>query len=298
MKNKHIIRITENDIHSMIKECIHNVLVEGYSGKHFKDKVASFSDKLYKYIVSQKEKGVVGEQKLTSSISINLKPFKTDRDLMQKKYLSGNKIPVDVVIDYGDDASEEVSGKSVRSGGSFRIKLFVSSNTTYDRIFYAMLHEVTHSVDKLMKDYMDSWTGARIGSDGKPHSIGKYRGYHHQVREENGLPTWMQYIMYYLWDTAEFTAYQSNYQSVYGDLSTFVERLMELLEKAQQCNDPEIWEDFKDYFTTTNSLPTFGDTPVQDPHKKDFRNVSWKNAKKYFIKTSFNKLKKFIQKTK
>ena len=240
----------------------------------------------------------MGEQKLTSSISINLKPFKTDRDLMQKKYLSGNKIPVDVVIDYGDDASEEVSGKSVRSGGSFRIKLFVSSNTTYDRIFYAMLHEVTHSVDKLMKDYMDSWTGARIGSDGKPHSIGKYRGYHHQVREENGLPTWMQYIMYYLWDTAEFTAYQSNYQSVYGDLSTFVERLMELLEKAQQCNDPEIWEDFKDYFTTTNSLPTFGDTPVQDPHKKDFRNVSWKNAKKYFIKTSFNKLKKFIQKTK
>ena len=57
-------------------------------------------------------------------------------------------------------------------------------------------------------------------------------------------------------------------------------------------------EDFKDYFTTTNSLPTFGDTPVQDPHKKDFRNVSWENAKKYFIKTSFNKLKKFIQKTK
>ena len=111
MKNKQIIRITENDIHSMIKECIHNVLVEGYSGKHFKDKVASFSDKLYKYIVSQKEKGAVGEQKLTSSISINLKPFKTDRDLMQKKYLSGNKVPVDIVIDYGDDASEEVSGE-------------------------------------------------------------------------------------------------------------------------------------------------------------------------------------------
>ena len=53
MKNKQIIRITENDIHSIIKECIHNVLVEGYSGKHFEDKVASFSDKLYKYIVSQ-----------------------------------------------------------------------------------------------------------------------------------------------------------------------------------------------------------------------------------------------------
>ena len=108
----------------------------------------------------------------------------------------------------------------------------------------------------------------------------------------------MQYIMYYLWDTAEFTAYQSNYQSIYGDLTTFVERLMELIEKAQQCNDPEIWEEFKNYFTVTNSLPTFGNTPVQDPHKKDFRNVSWKNAKKYFIKTSFNKLKKFIQKTK
>ena len=60
MKNKQIIRITENDIHSMIKECIHNVLVEGYSGKHFEDKVASFSDKLYKYIVSQKGKGAVG----------------------------------------------------------------------------------------------------------------------------------------------------------------------------------------------------------------------------------------------
>lgn len=42
MKNKHIIRITENDIHSMIKECVYNVLIEGYSGKHFKDKVASF----------------------------------------------------------------------------------------------------------------------------------------------------------------------------------------------------------------------------------------------------------------
>ena len=35
-----IIKLTENDIHSMIKECIHNVLVEGYSGKHFEDKVA------------------------------------------------------------------------------------------------------------------------------------------------------------------------------------------------------------------------------------------------------------------
>ena len=90
--------------------------------------------------------------------------------------------------------------------------------------------------------------------------------------------------MYFLWDTSEFNAWQA-FVNLNTDLfNEHFEKIMKYLNEANEINDEETWNKVKNYLAKKIGSRIENKTPF------------W--VKKYFITTSFNKLKKFIKKVK
>lgn len=286
-----IIRLTENDIHSMIKECINSVLSEGYSGKYFEDQIDKQIPLVFNWMKGCDEGKYQpkkeGHFTVPSTISINLKPFNRNNGYMQQKFIKNSKI--NVTYHYLPERQIEGSVCGITNYrnqaklSKITIDVFFNKNVTPEAMKEAMIHEITHATDFRIGDFRDSWL---VGS-----GIKKYR---HVNDLASQLPEYINKPLYYLWDTEEFQAWQSS-MGIVGGIDKFVEMLMKYLEQANNDNNPETWEAFKKYMTINNKTRVLG-MVFKQRDKKDFTNTPWQSAKHYFIKTSFNKLKKFIQK--
>ena len=97
------------------------------------------------------------------------------------------------------------------------------------------------------------------------------------------VPTYIQWILYTLWNTTEFNAWKSTYNINFDGGDEYFNNLMGALQKANNYNDLEGWSYIRDVVSkSATNLSLSNKSPL------DFKN--------YFIKTSFNRLKKMVKK--
>lgn len=142
------------------------------------------------------------------------------------------------------------------------INIIAQYGTSVNLIKQTLEHEITHLLDKNIQ------------------SNTSYKAYKHQYNNfPENLNENIAEILYSLWDTSEFNAWQTSRFDPQKVTDAFVERLKEL----EVDNDIETWQVLKDYF-----IDVFG--------KDKWTNKPLTSVKKYFLKISYDRIKKFSEK--
>ena len=283
------------NINRVIKESIDEVLTEGYSARHIDDQIQKRIQPLMQWVENCRN-GNDNRMIVNDEFKVNLKPFYKDNVYMQQKFQKNSKIKVKYIFTPDREYEGGICG---RTGSRYNtnlyniyIELFLGSNITPDSLLQGLRHELTHAIDMRISEWKNSFFGGG--------NI-KYRNHQINDSEYQEIPMELKLLMYVLWDTAEFNAWQSSYGVKGGDFNGFIEKMMGYLEKANSINDPEVWNAVRYYLVNKNALfpPGFiaGGSFGTYGHR-DFRRSPLDAVKKYFIDTSFKKLKKFIKKVK
>jgi len=278
------------NINRIIKESINKVLTEGSSARYIDDQIQKRVQPLIRWIESCKN-GTSNRMEINDEFKVNLMPFYKDNMYMQQKFKKNSKIKVKYT--YVPDREFE-GGVCGQTGSRYNsnlyiiyVNIFFGRNITPDGILQGLRHELTHAVDMRISEWRNSFFGGK--------NI-KYRN--HQITDEySEIPMELKELMYVLWDTSEFNAWQTSYSIKGNDFNGFVDRMMKNLKKANEINDPKIWTAVKYYLVNKNTLFLGGGNLGTYGHR-DFRKSPLDAVKKYFINTCFKKLKKFIKKVK
>ena len=250
------------NVDKIISESINRVITEGYAGKEYENLFDSGREGIINWFETGKKHYFVPPLKFDVYVSLDKYNIVKDDGTPLK-----GAMPAHVRICYRPDymtENGEVLGKT-SFGKEININLEVTKTATFETIKSSFLHEITHVVDIL---------------------IGLFKGYTSYRHQPNSFlsvfPPSISEVIYRLWDTTEFNAWQTE-----TDLNDFVETIMEDLKEANKINDRQIWLVLGAYLGSANQ---------RKPAKRNLRNPD--RIKKYFISTSFNKLKKFIKKYK
>jgi hypothetical protein len=256
-------------IDKIITENINKVITEGYGSKILENEVRNKIPKIIKWM------------KYCSYDAMFL-----DDDMHH--YISKEKIEIDINKVLGNSNAENIKTilvkyiylpKKVIESGAYGesfydvyepvVECYFGSNTTENDIFDCIIHELSHAVDSLILNE-------------KPNII----HHTHQKKQmvDYNLPQCIQDLLYILWDTTEFNAWQTTYHRVGGDFNEFFETMMYNLEKAYEIDDNNVWSSLR-YYLISRGM-------------EKFKTVQLSSIKKYFINTTFKKLKKFIKKIK
>jgi len=260
----------------IIAQSIDRVIYEGYSGVHFEDQIDyAVIPKTVKWLQAIKS-GIPNVAKsIYSSFYINLIPFIKNKNVFKDK---NSTISVRVQINnIGNDYKihKGIEAMTYINGNGFAIVVNINPIVDISILRDTLKHELTHSVDHLISNICNY----KINR----HQLNSFDAY-------SNIPYEIKFIMYCLWDTTEFNAWQTSYKYASGGFNEFIEQLMNYLRKANDNNDPNVWSELRYYLIEKSSLGSSGD--------RDFRRSPLQAVKKYFITTSFNKLKKYIKKVK
>lgn len=288
--------MNKKELHKLITESIQEVISEGYAAKHYEQQI----DKCIPLVMNWKHQCDNGEirkvndrgYKVSGNIKINLKPYNKNNEYMQQKFTKNSTIPIhfhyypETKIANSIMADTKYIAQSPLS--KIVVDVFFNKYINERKLKITMLHEMTHVLDFRLGEWKDSWI---VGSGIKT--------YNHQSDSINTLPKYIKMPMYYLWSTSEFNAWQASYDwsDEKGNMTNMIEEIMNYLEQASNDNNPETWEKLKNYLVQSSKTRVIGRTFNQN-NKRDFSNTPIESVKHYFLKTSFNKLKKFIQKIK
>ena len=278
------------NIDRIIRESINKVITEGYGAVHLEDQIEKRIQPLMNWIESCNN-GTCKQLTVNDEFKINLKPYQKDGIYMQQKFQKNSKVHVtytykpDKVYDTGVIAVTK--NRYHRKLREIYIDFFIGKTADANAIRSALKHELTHAMDVRT----DEWLNGFFNGTTKFHQ--------HQLltNEYQEIPNELKELMYMLWDTSEFNAWQTSYSLKAGGFNGFVEMIMNYLRKAESINDPKVWSAVRAYLVSKNTNFFFGANFGQRGNR-DFRRTPLPAVKKYFITTSFNKLKKFIKKVK
>jgi hypothetical protein len=234
------------NINRIINESINKVITEGYAGRDYEGVVNTYMSSISDWLNYGKQKYVVRPYRFKIDVSLNKYNLIGSDGTPLRGYF-----PVYITLNYRPDYN--ITGKGVAGETDVRdlkVTIIATRNATAEFIKTVILHELTHVIDIII----ESATG--------------YKTNGHQPNTNMWLPNCINMILYCLWDTSEFNAWQS-----YPDLTEFVERMMGKLEEANKIEDKETWEALGGYLLL-NRLP----------RKISIRNM--RNAariKKYFM---------------
>lgn len=267
--------ITESEIRRISENVSRRVIREGYSSSHFMAQLERKMPRVLKWLDKAKntvyvtapdrEEDVRMDQNpiFRDYFPINLRPFVEDESKLPKEF----REDAEILIEYGYAPNLRFPLKVVGrhyENNMARIQIIISNEAMPQHIFSVALHELTHAVDEMI----DRWTGSKM------------KRYRHQVLEVDSLPICIRQLLYILWDTREFTAWQATVENGGIDFNEFVDSIQGWLNDAYRINDPEIWGNVSLYIMMSTGI----------------NKNSPRATKKYFIDTTYKKFKKFVKK--
>lgn len=245
-----------------------SLLTEGYSGKYFdsqiRDIVNDFMMLKHRYHF---DRSFSGEPSKYYNISISLKPFFNEGDNIDTEYLVEKDYRIKLIYLPSDNSSEPRGEHTPRS--RTRIMLFIPHLANENTIYSVLLHEVTHLVDDLIKT-------------AKGHNSHKYPV--NLMRREQ-LPQCIMRLLYHLWGSSEFNAWQASYATD-ERLKNLDESMLSYLREAYRINDEDVWRKVQSFVVG------------RAPNLSRLENKSPMAFKDYFIKTSFKLIKTMVRKYK
>ena len=256
-----------------IRESIDNVITEGYSGRYaenwIKEKIMPQISRWLKKVKANKPDT---DRSFSSVVYTNGKWFDKKCSMIMR---GPNVYTVFVKLCYFPDKifSDGVGGvtRTPRSSNDKNIEIMfnITKEAELPSIYRALLHEFTHVVDFII--------GRKKGNGG-------CFGYSHQIEGDNSLPDCIAWPMYFLWDTSEFNAWQTEVNYDTDLFNKHFEQIMKYLSDANKINDEETWNNVKNYLVGKIGSRIENKTPA--------------GVKKYFIDTSLKLLDKFTKKVK
>ena len=257
------------DIRQIIHEEVNKLITEGYSGKYAEEWVTNeLMPKLTKWFKSVKLGKPNVERKFLISVFTNGHSFFKNCTMVNRR----SSYSLTIKFYYFPDKNfyHGVAAKTCTPRSLYDKNIDVIVNFNKDGeipfVYRTLIHELTHVIDFII---------ARNKANKN------YFGYSHQ--DDSRLPDCIMMVMYYIWDTSEFNAWQAYVKSDVNLLNEYFEAVMAYLNEANEINDEETWNGVKNYLAE------------QNPSMIN-KTAAW--IKKYFITTSFNRLKKFIKKVK
>lgn len=264
-----------NEVYGIIHECIcrylgNNIIQENYSSRHFSQQISDIAKRFMGFKSMVDEMGGCCRMWQVYPIKISLKPF--FKDGLPPKYRKEGEYRIQIYYKDKDDSSKVtgyyIPGFLHKNEYHVQIVLNVPSNATYDDVYTSLEHEVTHLVDDIIKEYAG------------------YKSYDYPNRkmDAEGLPKFARMLLYSLWSNAEFNAWQANYQQMYGTAGIdWLDCMMHYLNRANESNDEEEWRVIQQFVATRTK-------------SEKIRRKSPMAFKDYFIKTTFKKLKRMVEK--
>jgi len=259
-------------IDRIIRESIDRVITEGYSGKYLEGQVDDFVKELSDWINRY-------AKKQNNPISFP-GTFYLDPKIINLYSPVGSYGEEDIQIFcnvcYTPDTTYYKDGCSGSTKFNFdeygqlesRINIYFDNTFNIIAIKSFILHELTHCIDNFI----------RIKSRPKKFHRHSITG---ELMNSKNFPFPIKLLFYHLWDNTEFNAWQTYY-----DKDWLVNRLIDSLKKANEINENMVWIKVHHYLMQSKIKP-------MGCYETNILGV-----KKYFIKTSFKLLKKFIKKIK
>ena len=252
-------KLTENRLRDIIRETVNEYLVESQnSGSHFAKQI----DGIVKQILDR-----IGKRNFKSFYTHIAMPL--DSFSIRQSYVDEYSIYVEFV-----EGEDEVGGSlNVNNEAPIHIEIPIDGMVNYQEIYNVIEHEVTHLADYLIqvktgyKDY--------------------YYNYFHMTKFD--VPHFAALIMYMLWSDTELKAYNSASDD---DKSMYFDALMNNLTEAYNNNNEEDWMRIQEYITKRSNI---GKENLEQ-YRNKISNMDLYQFKKYFIDTSFKKLKKMVKK--
>ena len=252
--------INESDIRRIVR----SVLNEGYSGKHFDSQIRDIANEFMEY-KDAVDCGNIRNLPQYYTISISLRPFFGN----QGDAAFDNDYSIKITYrrnEPGGIIGGSYNPFSLQNNRRYNIEVRTASDVTYNDIYVTLLHEVTHLVDDLIKNQ-------------KGHKSGNFPYTQMKIAE---IPDCIRRILYMLWGSSEFNAWQSSYKHIAKNVD-ITEWAIRKLREAYSINDEETWDKVKLYVA------------LQKPNL-NIHNKSAMEFKNYFIKTSFKLIKKMVKK--
>lgn len=244
------------------------LLNEHSSSRHFEKQIDMISCNFMqlKYIADK-----TGNYKILQKlypIQISLKPFFNENDNIPKEYLQERTFLIKINYNHENEGIQ-VTGRykpNELNKATNQITLNVPKYARYHDLASAIHHEVTHLVDDLI----------RICTN--------YKTYYYSDKKMTDfkLPKFARVILYTLWSNTELNAWTNNHKYIFKNM-TWTDYIMKYLKEANNTNDEEQWDRIKIYVAF-----------IMDRRKFLYKKPL--DFKKYFINTSFNKLKKMVKK--
>ncbi len=152
----------------------------------------------------------------------------------------------------------------------------IPSTCKYEIIRDVLLHELTHKFDDMRFFGMED-------DNTTPYK------YHYHGDIQNGFfPNSIKRLLYILWDTHEFNAWQASVRQLKGG----VKQLYSYIVECEKINDPGIWAKVGEYLT--NKQDKENDLWGGESNKFNNRGPEW--VKRYFIRVSKDRFEKFRKK--
>ena len=244
-----------------------HLLNEGYSGARYSKVISRFADQI-----------VDMSEALKNGDTSGWKP--TGQNTYQSKlnFPLGDDKAIGIILNFFADNNKKGNPTGGYDHSDDTIKLYLTpSNVSYDRLYEILSHELTHKLDYDRLLDMDDNGNAYVS--------------HFIDAPKDKLPTCIRKVLYILWNTSEFNAWQSSYNMINTNGLTGLKALKYYINQCNSINDPNIWATVGEVLSETTEI------------EKQVWNVKNKYAgkspqwiKKYFMRVSNDKYNKFVKK--
>lgn len=242
-------------------------LNEGYSSARYSKVISRFADQIVDMTEALKNGDVRGWKRTESNTYQSKLNFPLD-----------NEKSVGIVLNFFADNDRKGNPTGGYDHNDDTIKLFLTpSKVTYERLYSILSHELTHKLDYDRLLDMDENGNA-------------YVSHHFEVPKEK-LPTCIRKVLYILWNTSEFNAWQSSYNMIKSNELKGLEALKYYIKQCGEINDTSIWTTVGEVLSETTEV----EKEVWDvKNKYSGKSPQW--IKKYFMRVSIDKYNKFAKK--
>ena len=246
----------------------HRPLVnEGYASAKYSKVISRFADQ----IVDMSEALKSGDIRGWKPTGQNTYQSKLNLPLPNEK-------SVEIILNFFADNNKKGNPSGGYDHSDDTIKLYLTpTNVSYDRLYNILSHELTHKLDYDRLLDMDENGNAYVS--------------HHFVVPKEKLPTCIRKVLYILWDTTEFNAWQSSYDMINTNGLIGLKALKYYIGQCNSINDPAIWTTVGEVLSETSEI----EKQVWNVNNK-YADKSPQWIKKYFMRVSVDKYKKFVKK--
>ena len=256
------IRLTEDNLRRVVRE----VLSEGYSAKYFESQIWWIVEDFWQF-----KDTPTTERYLSKSypIVISMRPFFRDGEV-DERYLGDTEYHVKLYINTEDESNHIDGGFTpdfISNNQLNQISICIGQSTEKKSLFSVLKHEVTHLVDYVIKMCKNQ----------------TMHQYPVKRMRRLGIPKYAMLILYTLWNTSEFNAWHTTYNTDTPTDDVHFENIMKALNMLNSNNNEEDWTLIRDYVAQTTGNPMIARKTT----------TGFKN---YFINTSFKLIKKMVKK--